>query len=208
MAFDPATLPTPEARLRQLCKFWWVFAVRGGTAILFAMALGFVSSLLGHLFFDPIMLVFLSMLLGFFVLGNGILLAIAGGFAAEQKLPIRWILFGEAFFALAIGLYIAFSLRVEAETLAWFAGLTALGAGIFQSILAVRTRGVSTDVFLMRLAAMMSFTAAIAFLLHRRATTQTTAHWLALFESFVGLVWLFYAYSLHHHALKRTAVAV
>jgi uncharacterized membrane protein HdeD (DUF308 family) len=203
MAFDPAALPVPDARLRQLSKFWWVFAVRGGYAILFSLALEFVGSLLGHLFFDPIMLVFLSLLLGVFVLGNGILAAIAGGFAAEQKLPIRWILFGEALFALAAGLYIGISLRVDPQTLAVFAGIVALGAGVFQTILAIRTRAFSTDVFLMRLAAMMSFTAATAFLLHRRATTQTTARWLALFELFVGIVWLLFAYSLHGQALKR-----
>ena len=47
---------------------WWFFAVRGGLAVVFAVVLFLASSFLGIFFFDPVTLVYLSLLLGSFVL--------------------------------------------------------------------------------------------------------------------------------------------
>ncbi len=60
--------------IRDLKMFWWAFAVRGGLALIFAIVLFFASIFLGIFFFDPVTLVYMSLLLGSFVLGNGLLL--------------------------------------------------------------------------------------------------------------------------------------
>ncbi len=55
-----------EFVLQDLKMFWWAFAVRGGLAVVFAVVLFLASSFLGIFFFDPVTLVYLSLLLGSF----------------------------------------------------------------------------------------------------------------------------------------------
>ena len=71
--------------------FWWTFAVRGGLAVVFAVVLFLASSFLGIFFFDPVTLVYLSLLLGSFVLGNALLLGVAAGYAWDQQLHLWWM---------------------------------------------------------------------------------------------------------------------
>jgi hypothetical protein len=104
--------------MQQLRTFWWVFALRGGFAVLFAALLAFSRSLLGTIFFDPVLLVFLSLLLGFFVLGNGLILGVAAIYSLEHHLRLWRLLFTECFFAILIGLWIALSLRTTSHSLA------------------------------------------------------------------------------------------
>jgi len=170
MPLNPAVPPTPDVHLRQIAKFWWVFAVRGGYAVLFALALAFASGLMGTIFFDPVLLVFLSMLLGVFVLGNGILL----------------------------GITIGLSLRINPQTLALLSGIAALGTGAFQLLLAVRFHRTPHFLALLGIAGVLSLAASTFFLTHQSTPTHTTAHWLSLFELLLGVLWLTFAYSLHH----------
>src|SRR5271169_6282814 len=100
---------TPIQDLR-LC--WWSFAVRGGLAIVFAVVLFLASSFLGIFFFDPVTLVYMSLLLGSFVWGNGLLLAVAAGFTFEHHVRLWWLTLSEACFALLLGVYIGISLML------------------------------------------------------------------------------------------------
>ena len=106
MATDRA-IEQPVANVRM---FWWVFAVRGGLAVVFAMVLFLASSFLGIFFFDPVTLVYMSLLLGSYVLGNGLLLGVAAGFGFEHHLHLRWLTLCESCFALLLGVYIGISL--------------------------------------------------------------------------------------------------
>src|SRR6202451_4834281 len=117
--------------------FWWVFAVRGGLAVVFAIVWFLTSIFLGIFFFDPVTLVYLSLLLGSFVLSNGLLLGVAAGFAYEHRLHLWWLTLGEGCFALLLGIYIGISLMLTSQSLALLAGIHALGAGFFQIALAV-----------------------------------------------------------------------
>jgi hypothetical protein len=47
---------------RPLALCWWIFAVRGGLAVVFAVVLFLISIFLGIFFFDPVTLVYLSLL--------------------------------------------------------------------------------------------------------------------------------------------------
>ncbi len=82
---------------------WWIFAVRGGLAIVFAVILFLASSFLGIFFFDPVTLVYLSLLLGSFVLSNGLLLGVAAGFAFEHRVHLWWLTLCECGFAVLLG---------------------------------------------------------------------------------------------------------
>src|ERR1700689_2587804 len=123
-----------------LALCWWIFAVRGGLAIVFAVVLFLTSIFLGIFFFDPVTLVYLSLLLGSFVLSNGLLLAVAAGFAYEHRLHLWWLALGEACFALLLGVYIVISLMLTSQSLALLAGIHALGTGCFQTALAIKLR--------------------------------------------------------------------
>src|SRR5580698_6894702 len=111
MATDYA-IEQPVAAVRM---FWWVFAVRGGLAIVFAIVLFLASSFLGIFFFDPVTLVYMSLLLGSYVLGNGLLLGVAAGFAYEHRLHLWWLTLFESGFALMLAGYIGFSLLMTPE---------------------------------------------------------------------------------------------
>src|SRR5471030_3329035 len=124
--------------MKNLGLFWWVFAIRGGLALLFSGVLGFSGSLLGTIFFDPVTLIFLSLLLGFYVFSNAILYGVAGGFAVEHKHPFGWLMVGESCFAIVLAIYIGHSLLVTAHSLALLGGIHALGTGCFQAGLAFK----------------------------------------------------------------------
>ena len=47
--------------VQPLTLCWWIFAVRGGLAVVFAVVLFLTSSFLGIFFFDPVTLVYLSL---------------------------------------------------------------------------------------------------------------------------------------------------
>src|SRR5271155_5055412 len=94
----------------RLC--WWIFAVRGGLAVVFAVVLYLTSSFLGIFFFDPVTLVYLSLLLGSFVLSNGLLLGVAAGFAYEHRLHLWWLALAECCFALLLVISIGISLML------------------------------------------------------------------------------------------------
>ena len=112
--------------------FWWVFAVRGGLAVVFAVVLFLASIFLGIFFFDPVTLVYLSLLLGSFVLGNGLLLGVAAGFAYRASFAFWWLMLCESCFALLLGIYIGISLLLTPQSLAFLAGIHACGLGCFQ----------------------------------------------------------------------------
>src|ERR1700733_6533208 len=119
----------------QLC--WWSYAERGGLAIVFAAVLFFASSFLGIFFFDRVTLIYLSLLLGSFVLGNGLLLGVAAFFSFEHRLHIWWLVMCESGFTILLGVYIGISFLLTPQSLAFLAGIHGVGNGCFQTALPV-----------------------------------------------------------------------
>lgn len=179
----------PALVRQDLSLCWWSFAVRGGLAIIFAVVLFLASSFLGIFFFDPVTLVYLSLLLGSFVLGNGLLLGVAAGFSFEHHLHLWWLILCEACFALLLGIYIGISLMLTPESLAFLAGLHALGNGCFQVALAVKLRGYGSHLWLLLFAGVISLCFGIAFLVHFHQAPRATTQALAAFELFSGIMW-------------------
>ena len=170
---------------------WWVFAVRGGLAIVFAVVLFLASIFLGIFFFDPVTLVYMSLLLGSFVLGNGLLLGVAAGFSHEHRLHLWWLILCESCFAVLLGVYIGISLVLTARSLAFLAGLHALGNGCFQSALAIKLREDRRKLFLLGFAGVVSLCVGIVFLAHVHQAARTTTQALSAFELFCGITWIF-----------------
>ena len=169
---------------------WWVFAVRGGLAIVFAVVLFLTSIFLGIFFFDPVTLVYLSLLLGSFVLGNGLLLGVAAGFSYEHRLHLWWLILCESCFAVLLGAYIGVTLVLTAKSLAFLAGLHALGNGCFQSALAVKLRDDPRKLLLLGFAGLVSLCVGIVFLAHVHQAARVTAQALSGFELFCGITWI------------------
>ncbi len=183
--------------MNDLAMFWWVFALRGGFALLFSGILYFAGSLLGTIFFDPVTLVFLSLLLGSYVLGNALLLGVAGGFAIEHHRHFGWLLLGECCFAIVLAGYIGHSLLITAHSLALLAGLHALGTGCFQAGLALRVRQDHSYLCLLSACAVVSMGVGIAFLAHHTEALRPVAHWLSVYEFLYGAVVIAFARGLH-----------
>ena len=176
--------------INDLRMFWWVFAVRGGLAFIFGIVLFFASIFLGIFFFDPVTLVYISLLLGSFVLGNGLLLGIAAGFAYEHQLHLWWLMLCECCFAVLLGVYIGLSLIMTRESLAFLAGLHALGAGLFQEALAVKLRKDSPNAYLLGLTGVVSLGLGVWFFVHVHQAARTTTQALSAFELFCALCWV------------------
>lgn len=185
-----------QAPIRDLRLCWWSFAVRGGLAVVFAVVLFLVSSFLGIFFFDPVALVYLSLLLGSFVLGNGLLLAVAGFFSLEHRLHIWWLILCESGFALLLGVYIAVSLLLTRESLAFLAGIHAAGNGCFQTAMAIKLRENRPNLVLLASAGVISLCIGFAFLTHYSQAPRATTQALSGFELFSGVIWLVFAYRL------------
>jgi uncharacterized membrane protein HdeD (DUF308 family) len=174
--------------MNKLGIFWWIFALRGGLALLFALVLYCGASLLGSIFFDPVLFIVLSLLLGSYVLGNSILLGIAGGFALERQHPFGWLLLTECAFTAVLAAYIGHSLFVTAHSLALLAGLHALITGIFQASLAIRLRGSRHCLYALGVCAVISLCVGAAFLTHHTEALAPVAKYLSLYELTYGIV--------------------
>ena len=125
--------PSTELRL-----FWWLFAARGGFGLRFAAKLHFTAGLLETLFFDPVMLVYLSVLLCFHIVCGGDRIGVASGFAAEHQLGLWKLLLADCIFAIAFGVYIGLPLLMTSHTLSLWAGVHAVGIGLFQLAMAIK----------------------------------------------------------------------
>jgi len=198
-AAEVAQVQKFEKPMKELGMFWWAFAARGGAALLFAAILFYSGSFFGTIFFDPIMFVALGMILGFYILSNGILLGVASGYAAEHRVGIWRLLLAECIFDTALGTYVALTLLLSSESLAWLAGLHALGAGCFLAALALKLRANKTYAGILGVAGLISVGAGLAFLLHRDAATRSATHWLGGFELFYGVFIFIFAEGLHRH---------
>jgi uncharacterized membrane protein HdeD (DUF308 family) len=175
---------------------WWIFAVRGALALVFAVVLFLTSSFLGIFFFDPVTLVYLSLLLGSFVLSNGLLLGVAAGFAYEHRLHFWWLTLCEAGFALLFGIYIGISLMLTSQSLALLAGIHALGTGCFQLALAIKLRDDRPNMVLLMVGALLSLCVGAVFLAHIHQAARPTTQALAGYEFLNGIVWSILAFRL------------
>jgi len=181
---------------RPLALCWWIFAVRGGLAVVFAVVLFLISIFLGFFFFDPVTLVYLSLLLGSFVLSNGLLLGVAAGFAYEHRLHLWWLVLCEACFALLLGVYIGISLMLTSQSLALLAGIHALGAGCFQVALAMKLRDDRPNLVLLTVAGLVSLCVGMVFLQHFHQAARPTTQALAGYELLNGMIWSVLAFRL------------
>jgi uncharacterized membrane protein HdeD (DUF308 family) len=191
----------PASAVENLRMCWWAFAVRGGLAVVFSVVLFLTSSFLGIFFFDPVTLVYMSLLLGSFVLGNGLLLAVAGGFAFEHQLHLWWLILCESCFELLLGVYIGISLLMTPRSLAFLAGIHALVNSCFQAALAIKMRQERTNLLLLGFAAVISLAVSVLFLTHFNQAARPTTQALSGFELFSGILWIGFAFRLHKRSL-------
>jgi uncharacterized membrane protein HdeD (DUF308 family) len=177
---------------------WWSFAVRGGLAWLFAVVLFLASSFLGIFFFDRVTLVYLSLLLGFFILGNGLLLLVSAFFAFEHHLHFWWVVLGEGCFALLLGIYIGVSLWLTPQSLAFLAGIHGVGNACFQYAMAMKMRDNRGTLLLLAVAGLVSLVIGIAFLTHYNLAPRFTTQALSGYELLEGTVWMLFAFRLRN----------
>jgi uncharacterized membrane protein HdeD (DUF308 family) len=175
---------------------WWSFAVRGGLAWLFAVVLFLTSSFLGIFFFDRVTLVYLSLLLGSFILGNGLLLLVSAFFAFEHHLHFWWLVLAEGCFALLLGAYIGVSLWLTPQSLAFLAGIHGVGNGSFQCAMGMKMRDDRGSLLLLGVAGLVSLAVGIGFLTHYNLAPRVTTQALSGYELLEGTVWMLFAFRL------------
>lgn len=184
------TLQTKDVSLQHLSSFWWLFALRGGFALLFSGVLFYTSTLMGMVFFDPVLLVVMGLLIGFFVFGNGIILGVATVFAAEHHRPVWRVILAEAVCALALGAYIAGTLLISPRSVAMLAGLLALVTSFSAGVLAIKLRHEKRFGWALALLGIVSIGIGITFLLNQQAEVKATTAYLSALEMFQGVILL------------------
>ncbi|MGC2404349.1 MAG: DUF308 domain-containing protein [Acidobacteriaceae bacterium] len=185
-----------ELPARDLRMCWWSFAVRGALAIVFAVVLFLASSFLGIFFFDPVTLVYMSLLLGSFVLSNGLLLAVAAFFSWEHHMHVWWVVLCESIFTLLLGIYIGVSLLLTPQSFAFLSGIHAVGAGCFEFALAIKMRRQGPKLINLAFAGLISLGVGIVFLTHYNQAPRVTTQILSGYELFAGFVWILFAFRL------------
>jgi uncharacterized membrane protein HdeD (DUF308 family) len=177
-----------DNRMKELGMFWWTFALRGGLAVLFSGVLFFSGSLFGTIFFDPVMIVILAVLLGFYVLAKALLLGVAAGYAAEHHIGLWRVLSGDSLLTVALGIYIGFSTWVSSTSLPLLAGVHAIISGCFIAALAIELRSQKLYAWTLVGVGAAFVCAGFAFLDHRTAPIRNVTEWLAAFELAYGIV--------------------
>jgi uncharacterized membrane protein HdeD (DUF308 family) len=185
--------------MKELGMFWWTFALRGGLAVLFSGVLFFSGSLFGTIFFDPVMIVILAVLLGFYVLAKALLLGVAAGYAAEHHIGLWRVLSGDSLLTVALGIYIGFSTWVSSTSLPLLAGVHAIISGCFIAALAIELRSQKVYEWTLVGAGVAFVCAGFAFLAHRTAPTRNVTEWLAAFELAYGIAVCLLAAVLHRY---------
>ena len=188
--------------------FWWAFGIRGGFAVLFAGMLAFSGNLLGSFLFDPVMLVLLSILLGFYVFANAVLLGVSAGFAWQHRFGLGWLLAGESCFAFLLGAYISFSLLITSRSFALLAGLHAVSTGCFQIVLALKLHRYKPFGRLLSISALIAVCVGAAFLMHQAEPPRLISFWLSGFELIYGVVVIAFAWALHREAQQAQPEAL
>ena len=181
---------------RDLRMCWWSFAVRGALAVVFSVVLFLTSAFLGIFFFDPVTLVYMSLLLGSFVLSNGLLLGVSAFFSWEHHLHVWWVVLCESAFAVLLGVYIGVSLLLTPRSFAFLAGIHALGAGCFQFALAMKMRKDGPKMINIAFAGVISLGVGFFFLTHYNQPPRATTQLLSGYELFAGIVWILFAFRL------------
>jgi uncharacterized membrane protein HdeD (DUF308 family) len=191
-----ASRARPDVPILDLRMCWWSFAARGALALVFSIVLFLASSFLGIFFFDPVTLVYMSLLLGSFVLGNGLLLGVAAFFSWEHRIHVWWVVLSESLFAVFLGIYIGVSLLLTPRSFAFLCGLHGLGSGCFQFALAVKMRSEGSKLINLAFAGIISLALGYFFLAHSNQPSRVTTQILSGYECFNGLVWILFAYRL------------
>ncbi len=182
--------------------FWWVFALRGCFAALFSAVLFTAGNLFLAVYFDPVVLPLLGLFLGFYVMGNGLLLGVAAIVADDHEHHLWWLLLAESIVALALGVYIGFTLLLTPQSLALLAGLHALVAGCFQGILAYKMKHDGIDLSILGVSAAISLCAGIVFLMHQDAKTLHITNWLGALELYYGAILIFLGLKMRRDRLS------
>lgn len=143
--------------------------------------------------FDPVLLVIMGLLIGFFVFGNGIILCVAAVFAAEHHRPIWRLILAESIFVLALCTYIVGALFISPRSVAVLVGLHALGTGCFEGALAIKLRTDRRYRWLLGASGILTVGVGVAFLFHQEAEVRATTAYLSGFELFYGIVFLVFA---------------
>jgi len=183
--------------VNKLGLFWWVFALRGAFAVLFAIVLFTAGSLFRVFFLDPFLITLLGLLLGFYVMANGLLLGVAAVVADDHAHPHWWMLLSESIAVIVLGFYIGFTLLLTPQSLALLAGLHALIAGGFQCMRAIKIRHDARSVALLGIPGVIFLCAGAAFLAHQDAAVRNITNWLATLELFYGVLGLLFALTLY-----------
>lgn len=196
----------PDVALTNLSPFWWLFALRGGFAMLFSAVLLYTGTLMGTIFLDPILLVMMGLLIGFFVFGNGVILSVAAVFAAEHHRPVSRLILAESIFAIALGIYIACALFISPRSVALLAGMHAVGTGCFACALAAKLRHDRSYIWLLGISGVVTICIGAMFLLNQHAEVKRTTTYFSGFEVLHGAVFVVLAISLKS-ALRASALS-
>jgi uncharacterized membrane protein HdeD (DUF308 family) len=195
--------------IRVLINNWWLLALRGIFALLFAMFAFSLQTVMGTWLLSAIALAGLVVLFGLLALSAGIctIAAAVRGAGRERS----YLLLGDGIAICFAGVVILLAPRLDLTWLVYGIAAWALAVGVLELFLARTMRRHIPDEWSLAVAGAISFLFGVFFLVTRMAAAASMLRWLAFYAGFSAVTILALAFRLHalrasvHQLAQHTA---
>ncbi len=195
--------------IRVMINNWWLLALRGTFALLFAMFAFSMQTVMGTWLLSAIALAGLVVLFGLLALSAGIctIAAAIRGAGREKSLLLLW----DGIFICVAGIVILLAPRVDLTWLVHGIAVWAMIVGVLELLLARRLRRHLPDEWSLAVAGAVSFGFGAFFLVAGMTEAIPMLRWLGVYAGFSAVMILALAFRLHglrasvHHLAQHTA---
>ncbi len=197
--------------IRVMINNWWLLALRGAFALLFAMFAFSMQTVMGTWLVSAIALAGVVVLFGLLALAAGIctIAAAIRGAGRDKSFLLLW----DGIAICVAGIVILVERRVDLQLLVHGIAVWALIIGVLELLLARRLRRHLPDEWSLAVAGAVSFGFGLFFLVARMTEAIAMLRWVGLYAGFSAAMILALAFRLHslrasvHHLAQHTAPA-
>jgi uncharacterized membrane protein HdeD (DUF308 family) len=191
--------------IRVLIHNWWLLALRGVFAALFAAFAFSLKTAMGTWLLSAMAAAGLVVLFGVLVLAAGLCTMAA---ALRGAGPDRWhLLLGDGIAICIAGSVILFAPRLDLTWLVSAVAVVAMVVGILEILMARGLRHHIPDAWILTLAGAVSFCLGAYFVIARLMPAESMLQWLGVYAGFSALAMLALALRLHNLQASVHALA-
>jgi len=182
--------------IRALINNWWLLALRGFFALIFAILVFLLQPLAESFVTRPIVHTGLVIIFGLLALGAGMSTIAAAVYRAgkDRSHPLLWDGIGVS----VAGLVIVVAPKVELSTAVYLIAVWSIPVGILELLMARTLRRHIPDEWYLSLAGLASLSLGAYFLFARGDESASLLRWLGVYAAFSAVTILALAFRLHN----------